>query len=108
LKSNNEYRENGTIPWFTIDDIRTQGRQINYTKQFITAKALKETSIKLLPKNAVLLCCTASVGEYAITNIETCTNQQFNGLIIKAESQLLPKFLFYIIATFKEKLLALS
>ena len=108
LKSNNEYWANGIIPWFTIDDIRTQGREINCTKQFITEKALKETSVKYLPKNTVLLCCTASVWEYAITKIETCTNQQFNALLIKENIELLPKFLFYLVSTFKEKLLSFS
>jgi restriction endonuclease S subunit len=36
LRSNNEYWDNGTIPWFTIDDIREQGRLITYTKQKVT------------------------------------------------------------------------
>ncbi len=92
------YWENGSVPWFTIDDIRTQGREISHTSQTITQKALKDTSVKLLPADTVLLCCTASVGEYAITNIPLTTNQQFNGLVIKDKYKnlLLPKFLFYM------------
>lgn len=106
LKTNKEYWCNGDIPWFTIDDIREQGRIINKTSQSITSKALNETSIKLLPVNTVLLCCTASVGEFAITNIELTTNQQFNGLVIKKEysTKLLAKYLFVIASVFKEKL----
>ncbi|MDO9549144.1 MAG: N-6 DNA methylase [Candidatus Marinimicrobia bacterium] len=104
------YWENGTIPWFTIDDIRKQGRVISYTKQQITKKALIETSVKLLPKNTVLLCCTASVGEFAYSNIELTTNQQFNGLVVKYEyfNRLLPQFLFSISSTFKKELIRLS
>lgn len=92
-----EYWDNGNIPWFTIDDIRNQGRRIYETSQFITKKALEETSVKLLPPKAVLLCCTASVGEYAIAEIPLTTNQQFNGLVIKDEftDKLLPDYLFY-------------
>jgi len=100
----------GNIPWFTIDDIRDQGRIIFKTKQHITSVALKETSVKLLPKDTILLCCTASVGEYAITKIELTTNQQFNGLIINSNfrDKLLPKFLFIMASFFKEELVRLS
>ncbi len=74
---------NGDIPWFTIEDVREQGRFINYTNQHITEKALSYKTERIVPPNTVLLCCTASVGEYAYTNIPLTTNQQFNGLVIK-------------------------
>ncbi len=105
-KSRAEYWEGGTIPWFTIEDIREQGRIIKDTRQKITEKALRETSVKLLPNYSVLLCCTASVGECAFTNIPLSTNQQFNGLIIKDshKDKILPKFLFWMCTDLKEEL----
>lgn len=101
-----KYWDNGNIPWFTIEDIREQGRIINKTQKFITREGFKNSSLRLLPKNTVLLCCTASVGEYAINEIELTTNQQFNGLVIKKgyESKILPKFLFWAVANLKEEL----
>jgi hypothetical protein len=36
------------------------------------------------------------------------TNQQFNGLVVKDDSQLLAKYLFYFSYTLKDKLLAVS
>ncbi len=109
-RKESKYWDSGTIPWFTIEDIKRQGRIITQTRQKITETALKETSVKLLPKNTVLICCTASVGEYAFTEIELATNQQFNGLVIKEEfkDKLLPKFLFFISSTFKKELIRLS
>jgi type I restriction enzyme M protein len=109
-RKDSSFWKNGTIPWFTIDDIREQGREIFFTKQSITYKALSKTSVKLLPKNTVLLCCTASVGEYAYTNIELTTNQQFNGLVVnkKNKDRLYSKFLFVISVYFKEELIRLS
>ena len=89
-----EYWDNGDIPWFTVDDIRSNGRIVSKTTQSITDKALKDTSIKLLPKNSVLLCCTASLGEVALTKIQLTTNQQFNGLVSKDAQSLLPYYLF--------------
>ena len=63
-----------------------------------------------MPRHTVLLCCTASVGEYAFSEIELTTNQQFNGLVIKDNfsQQLLPKYLFCISSHFKDELLRLS
>ena len=77
---------NGSIPWFTIDDIRRQGRFISHTAQYITNKALSKGTQRLIPPETVLLCCTASVGEYAYTKIALTTNQQFNALVIQEEN----------------------
>lgn len=107
-KSNPAFWNEGTIPWFTIDDMREQGRSISRTRQKITQAALNETSVKLLPADTVLLCCTASVGEFAITRIPVTTNQQFNGLVVKDRKQIEPYFLFHYAATLKEELLGLS
>lgn len=106
LRTNKEYWENGNYPWFTIDDIRDQGRVITYTKQKVTQAALSK--LRVLPINTVLLCCTASVGEYAITKIELTTNQQFNGLVVKDQKKLHPEFLLYFCSTLKDQLLGLS
>ncbi len=109
-KQDATYWDNGNIPWFTIEDVRNQGRVIRFTSKHITEKALNETSVKLLPPNTVLLCCTASVGEYAITEIPITTNQQFNGLIVKKEFQdkLNPRFLYHLSSAFKDELIRIS
>ena len=97
LRSNDSYWSNGDINWFTIDDMRSQGRFISHTNQHITDIALRETGIKLVPKDSVLICCTASVGEVAYTLTETATNQQFNGLIPNDRSTLNPLDLYYAV-----------
>tara|TARA_R110001583_G_C5664919_1_gene409980 strand:- start:4568 stop:5764 length:1197 start_codon:yes stop_codon:yes gene_type:complete len=106
LRSNKKFWENGNFPWFTIDDIREQGRIISHTKQKVTEAALSK--LRVLPVDTVLLCCTASVGEYAITKIELTTNQQFNGLVLKDRKKLDPEFLMHYCSTLKDKLLGLS
>ena len=108
LRSKKEFWNNGDIEWFTIEDIREQGRKITRTKQKVTEVALKETSLRILPSNSVLLCCTASIGEHAITEIPLATNQQFNGLVVKNKLALEPLFLFHFCATLKDVLSNLS
>ena len=98
--------EGGTYPWFTIEDIRKQGRYINDTQQKITKLAWEKS--RIFPKDTVLLCCTATIGEYALTCIPLTTNQQFNGLVIKDKSYLTPKYLMHYCSTIKQNLLMLS
>lgn len=106
LRTNKDFWEGGNFPWFTIDDIREQGRIINRTKQKVTQAALKK--LRILPVDTILLCCTASIGEYAITKIELTTNQQFNGLVIKNKKEMFPMFLLYFSTTLKDTLSDLS
>ena len=106
LRTNKDFWVNGKFPWFTIDDMREQGRYINYTKQKVTDIGL--TKLRILPKNTVLICCTASIGEYALTNIELTTNQQFNGLIIRQKEILDPIYLMHHCSTLKEVLFEIS
>jgi type I restriction enzyme S subunit len=107
-KTDAAFWDNGTIPWFTIADVRNQGRFISSTTQKITKKALDETSVKLLPADTVLLCCTASIGEYAYAEIPLTTNQQFNGLVVKNQNHLNPRYLFLLVANFKSELERMS
>jgi type I restriction enzyme S subunit len=106
LKSDLSFWQNGDFPWFTIEDIRTQGRIVSYTSKKVTSKALNQ--LKVLPPDTILLCCTASVGEFAITTIPLTTNQQFNGLVIRNQNYLKPKYLYYFCSTLKETLLNVS
>lgn len=106
LRTNKDFWEGGDFPWFTIDDIREQGRIISDTKQKVTQAALKK--LRVLPVDTILLCCTASIGEYAITEIELTTNQQFNGLVIKNKKEMYPMFLLYFSSTLKDTLSNLS
>ena len=83
LRSEERFWKGGSINWFTVDDIHEQGEYITETKQRITQEATSEE--RIVRAGSVLLCCTASIGQCAITRIATTTNQQFNALTIKDE-----------------------
>ena len=110
LKSNPEFWANGDIPWFTINDVHRQGRFITTTEKHITKKALAKGSERIVPSDTVLLCCTASIGEYAFTKIPLTTNQQFNALVVKEPYQNLidPLFVLEFVKTLKGKLIELA
>ena len=107
LKSNPEFWEDGDIPWFTIEDVHRQGRFISSTEKFITRKALSKNTERIVPADTVLLCCTASVGEYAYTKISLTTNQQFNAFVLKEhyKNAVYPLYVFEYAKTLKGSLI---
>ena len=102
-RTNPLFWENGDIPWFTVEDIYSQGKYIRETKQHITKLATKKCFV--YPKDTVMICCTASIGECALAKIEMASNQQFNGMMIKDITKLDPQFLLYVSSTLKDDLL---
>ena len=108
LRTEDKYWKNGDTNWFTVEDIRAQGEYINFTKQKITKEAT--TPERIVRAGSVLLCCTASVGQCAFTNIPTTTNQQFNALTIKEDYRhlMLDEYLFLFAKTLKDELHRLS
>lgn len=107
LKSNPEFWNNGDIAWFTVADIHNQGRFITYTEKHISQKALSKNTERIVPPDSILLCCTASIGEYAYTKIPLTTNQQFNTLVIKQEfiGAIYPMYIFEFVKTLKNILI---
>jgi len=104
LRSKKEYWSDGDIPWFTIDDIRSQGRIIKKTAQKITKLGFEESGLKIVPEETLLLCCTASIGEFAFSKIKITTNQQFNAIIPKDKNSLSSLYLFAIAPILKKRL----
>lgn len=107
LRKEKRYWAEGNIPWFTIDDLRVQGKNITYTKQNITQAAVDDKKVKLVPVNSVLLCCTASIGAAAIARVEMATNQQFNALTPKSAA-LNSDYLYFVATTLTQTLLSVS
>lgn len=104
-----EFWDKQEIPWFTVEDVNEQGHIITYTKQFITTKALGTSKTRKIPKHTVLLCCTsATIGNYALTEIELITNQQWNGLVIKDNFKniILAEYILCWVQTLKEKMIS--
>ena len=68
------YYEGGTIPWVKSGELREE--VITSTGEHITEAALRETSVKLVPKDALLLALYgATVGRLGILGIRATTNQ---------------------------------
>ena len=94
-KTNDDFWEGGTIPWFRMDDIRASGRILNDSTLHITPQAVKKNG--LFKANSIILATSATVGEHAFLQQDSLANQRFTNFEIRdsLKEQLLPKFVFY-------------
>ncbi len=93
-KSNPEYWEGGTIPWFRLEDIRENGRILNDAIQHVSPKAAKGD---LFPANSFIVSTSATIGEHAWITVPFLANQRFTCLTCKEEwkSKLDLKYVYY-------------
>ncbi|MDO4717766.1 MAG: restriction endonuclease subunit S [Propionibacteriaceae bacterium] len=94
-KSNSSFWENGTVPWFRMEDIRANGRVLSHSLQLISKSAVK--SGKLFPPNSLLIATSATIGEHALITVPHLSNQRFTSLAVKDQwaSQVEIKFLYH-------------
>ena len=75
-RGNNDYWENGTIPWITSGE--TNNQYITQASEFITAKAIAETNCKIIPKGSLVIAMYGegkTRGKCAELSIDAATNQ---------------------------------
>lgn len=91
----------GNIPWLKTGDLNDG--VIEAVPEFITEKALKETSVRLNSLGAVLIAMYgATIGKLGILNIEATTNQACCACNVYKE--IYNKFLFYYLMSQRENL----
>ena len=77
-KANPLFWENGTIPWFRMEDIRKSGHILSDAIQHINPKAVKGSG--LIPAYSIIVATTATIGEHALTIVDSLANQRFTFL----------------------------
>jgi type I restriction enzyme S subunit len=103
LKQNNEYYENGTIPWLLSGEV-SQG-EIHSASKFISQKGLDNSSAKIFPENTVLVAMYgATAGQVGILRFEAATNQAVCGIL--PGDKFSAEFLYYFFLSRKDKLVA--
>ncbi len=94
-KSKSEYWENGTVPWFRMEDIRQNGCVLDNSVQHINKFAVKGN--RLFPANSILVATSATIGEHALVTVPHLSNQRFVSLSINPQysDELIIKFIHY-------------
>lgn len=94
-KSNPKFWENGTIPWFRMEDIREHGHILSDSIQHITKEAVKGKG--LFPANSIIVATTATIGEHALIIVDSLANQRFTFLTKRKsfDNQIDMKYFYY-------------
>jgi len=105
-----DYWNGGNINWFTpLDLSKLNGRiSIWESERKITAKALKEYNLTLMPSGSIILSTRAPVGYVALLEREGTFNQGCKGLIPKDKEKVHSLFYSYYLLFQKQKLELLS
>lgn len=93
-KANKSFWENGTIPWFRMEDIRENGHILSESTQYVTREALKGEPF---PENSIIVATSATIGEHALITVPSLANQRFTYLVLKEtyKASIDMKFIYY-------------
>ena len=93
--NNPQFWENGTLPWFKMEDIRDKGRILNDSILHITPQAVKGKG--LFKANSIILATSATIGEHALVSVEHLSNQRFTNFYPKKayEDRINMKYVYY-------------
>ena len=91
---NDKYWDNGSIPWFTMKDLRANGGILRESIEKITPDAIKG---RLFESNSIIMSTSATIGEHALILVDALSNQRFTCLTRKEKFKglLIPKFVYY-------------
>lgn len=98
-RANKVYWESGTIPW--LNSTKIHDRFITEADQFVTPQAVKECHLPKVAPNSLLIAITGqgkTLGNSAITRIETCINQHLAYAQFHA-TKVLPDFVLWFMQT---------
>lgn len=98
-KSDNSFWDNGIIPWFRLEDIRTNGRVLKDAIQHVTPSAVKRGG--LFKAGSIIISTTATIGEYALIECDFICNQQITCLTPLSKN-INPHFYFHYAAIIGE------
>jgi type I restriction enzyme S subunit len=94
----------GDINWVTPVDINK--KYIFESERKITVKAVKDCSLRMIPKGAILFTSRAPIGKVAFAETDMYCNQEFKNLLCK--DNIKSHFLFYWLSANEEYLNALG
>jgi len=92
----------GSINWFTPTEIGLN-KYVFSSKKKITEDGLKNSSARILPEKTILLTSRAGIGDLAILQTSSTTNQGFQSMISK--DIINNEFLYYLMSISKKKIL---
>lgn len=94
----------GNINWCVVRDIKPE---IYKTSETLTELGLKNCSAKIWDAETIIISLGATIGNVGIAKNPTATKQGLSGIVVN-RTQILPKYLFYILLACKGKIQAMA
>ena len=100
-RDNNMYWTDGNLPWISIADLSKSQIYIENSKEMITNLAAKDTSMKCIPQDTVIMSFKLSLGKTAITKTPLYTNEAIMAFVDKKVIQIEPKYIYFLFRNIK-------
>ena len=100
-RDNNMYWKDGNLPWVSIADLSKSQIYIENSKEMITNLAAKDTSMKCIPQDTVIMSFKLSLGKTAITKTPLYTNEAIMAFVDKKVIQIEPKYIYFLFRNIK-------
>ena len=101
LRENKLYWDKGEHNWVSISDMNFSEKYLFSTKEKITDIAVKESGIKLIPKNTVIMSFKLSIGKVKIVKEDIYSNEAIMAFIPKENFFIDKNFLYYCLKSLK-------
>lgn len=95
-RNNTDYWESGQYKWISIADLSTYQKFVENTKEKISEAAVKESGIRCVPANTVIMSFKLSLGETAITKEPVYTNEAIMAFIPTGKYTVFPDYFYYL------------
>lgn len=95
-RNNPEYWGTSDNKWISIADLSQAGKYIYETKEYLSDKAVKDSGIKAIPANTVVMSFKLSIGKAAITMEDMFSNEAIMAFHDKHIVEILPEYIYYM------------
>lgn len=95
-RNNTDYWEPGQYKWISIADLSTYQKFVENTKEKISEAAVKESGIRCVPANTVIMSFKLSLGKTAITKEPVYTNEAIMAFIPTGKYTVFPDYFYYL------------
>lgn len=95
-RANTEYWTGGPNPWVSIADLSGYDKYVGATKEQITDLAVKDSGIKLVPADTVIMSFKLSLGKTAITKAPIYTNEAIMAFLPTGKYDVCTDYFFHL------------
>jgi type I restriction enzyme S subunit len=95
-RNNLEYWGTTDNKWISISDLSQAGKYIYDTKEYLSDDAVKDSGIKIIPANTVVMSFKLSIGKIAIVSEDMYSNEAIMAFHDKHIVEMLPEYIYYM------------